>query len=270
MSYNAWIVSIGNELLIGRVVNTNAAWLSRRLLILGFNVRRVLTIPDVEEDIIEAVRDCIGRGVKVLVLTGGLGPTYDDITSEALAKALGREWVLNDEAYMMVTEKYRSRGFKITNHIVKLAKMPLNSKPLPNPVGTAPGIFTIEGVTYIFALPGVPSEMEAIFDGGVEGILRGIGPKIRFVEGVVVTEGVPESTAAPIIDKYMKKYRRTYIKSHPKGVEVSKPVLDIRILTSGEEINTVEAECREILEELSRELIQAGGTVRSTSIQRLD
>jgi len=270
MNCNAWIVSIGNELLIGRIVNTNATWLCRKLLILGFNVKRVLTIPDNEEDIVEVVRECVNRGVRVLILTGGLGPTYDDITSESLAKALGRGWEVNSEAYSMVVEKYRSRGFEITNYRVKLAKMPLNSKPLPNPVGTAPGIFTIEGNTYIFALPGIPSEMEAIFNSEVEKILGEIGSKTYFLEGIIIVEGVPESIAAPIIDKYMKKHSETYIKSHPKGFESSKPVLDIRVLVGGMNVSNAEAECSEIIRELSGELMQNGGFIRSTSIQRLN
>jgi len=270
MSCNAWIVSIGNELLIGRIVNTNATWLCRKLLILGFSVKRVLTIPDSEEDIVEVVRECVNRGVRVLILTGGLGPTYDDITSEALAKALGRGWEVNSEAYSMVVEKYRSRGFEITNYRVKLAKMPLNSKPLPNPVGTAPGIFTIEGNTYIFALPGIPSEMEAIFNSEVEKILGEIGSKTYFLEGTIIVEGVPESIAAPIIDKYMKRHGKAYIKSHPKGFESSKPVLDIRVLVGGVSVSSAEAECSEIVRELSGELVQNGGFIRSTSIQRLN
>ena len=269
MSYNVWIVSIGSELLIGRIVNTNATWLCRRLLILGFSVKRILTIPDSEEDIIEVVRECVKRRIRVLILTGGLGPTYDDITSETLAKALGRDWVLNSEAYNMITEKYRSRGFEITSHRAKLAKMPLNSKPLPNPVGTAPGIFIIEGETYIFALPGIPSEMEAIFNEEVEKILRGIGSRLHLLEGVIVVEGVPESTLAPIIDKYMKKHGGAYIKSHPKGFEGSKPILDIRVLIGNINMSSAEAECSEILRELSRELVETGGAIRSTSIQYL-
>jgi molybdenum cofactor synthesis domain-containing protein len=270
MSCNAWIVSIGNELLIGRIVNTNAAWLCRKLLILGFSVKRVLTIPDSEEDIVEVVRECVGRRVRVLILTGGLGPTYDDITSESLAKALGRGWEVNSEAYSMVVEKYRSRGFEITSHRVKLAKMPSNSKPLPNPIGTAPGIFTIEGDTYIFALPGIPSEMEAMFNSEVEKILREIGSKTYFIEGMIIVEGVPESAAAPIIDKCMKKHGGAYIKSHPKGFESSKPVLDIRVLIGGVSIGSAEAECSEIVGELSGELVRIGGLIRSTSIQHLN
>lgn len=269
MSYNAWIVSIGNELLIGRIVNTNATWLCRKLLILGFNVKRILTIPDNEEDIIEVVGECVNKRIKVLILTGGLGPTYDDITSEALAKALGRDWVLNNEAYNMIIEKYRSRGFEITSHRIKLAKMPLNSKPLPNPIGTAPGIFTVEGETYIFALPGIPSEMEAIFNEEVEKILREIGPRIHLIEGIIVVEGIPESTLAPIIDEYMKKHGEAYIKSHPKGFEGSKPILDIRILIGNIDVSSAETKCSEILEGLSREIIESGGSIRSTSIQRL-
>ncbi|WP_243671120.1 molybdopterin-binding protein [Vulcanisaeta sp. JCM 16161] len=161
MSYTAWIISIGNELLIGKTVNTNAAWLARKLTLLGYDVRRIITVPDNEEDEVEVFRDAIRRGVRVVISTGGLGPTFDDRTSEYLAKALNRKYVINDDALRLVIETFKSRGLELTEPRLKQAKMPEGARPLPNPVGTAPGIWVEEGNTVIIALPGVPAEMMA-------------------------------------------------------------------------------------------------------------
>jgi nicotinamide-nucleotide amidase len=140
----AWILSVGNELLIGRVVNTNAAWLASKLTHLGYSVRRVVVVPDEEGDIAEVFREALGRA-DVVISTGGLGPTPDDITNLAFCKALGVEPVVNQEALRMVKEKYEVRGYPLTREREKMAMMPPGAKPLPNPAGTAPGILYEHG-----------------------------------------------------------------------------------------------------------------------------
>ncbi|MGC9130788.1 MAG: nicotinamide mononucleotide deamidase-related protein [Pyrobaculum sp.] len=227
----AWILSIGNELLIGRVVNTNAAWLASKLTFLGYAVRRILVVPDEEGDIVEAFREAVDRA-DVVISTGGLGPTPDDITNLAFCKAVGAEPVVNEEALRMVREKYEARGYPLTQERIKMAMMPPGAKPLPNPVGTAPGILYEIGGKVVVILPGVPREMEAIFESHVEPLLRGRGPPVYFSERVVVVRGVPEADAAPLIREVMRIDPRVYVKSHPKGFEVDAPLLHIHIYAS--------------------------------------
>ncbi|MEM1733858.1 MAG: nicotinamide mononucleotide deamidase-related protein [Pyrobaculum sp.] len=227
----AWILSIGNELLIGRVVNTNAAWLAARLTHMGYVVKRIVTIPDVEEDIVENFREAMAKS-DVVISTGGLGPTPDDITNLAFCKALGVEPVVNEEALKIVREKYEARGYQLTPERVKMAMMPPGATPLYNPVGTAPGVLYRLGEKVVVLLPGVPKEMEAIFENYVEPLLKSLGPPMYFVERVVVVRGVPEADAAPIIREVMKISPRVYIKSHPKGFEVEAPLLHIHIYAS--------------------------------------
>ena len=258
----AWIISIGNEVVDGRIVNTNASWLGRKLTLLGFNVLRVVSVPDDEDEIIDVIRDAIRRKIDVIITTGGLGPTYDDKTSKCLAKALNTKWVLNEKALEMVKEKYLRRGLLLTKHREKMAMMPKGSKPIPNPVGTAPGIFIEVNNTMIFALPGVPSEMKAIFEKYVEPILKEKAPKLEMVEETVGVEGIPESTLAPILDKVLSKYSRLYIKSHPKGEELGKPVIDIYVKVFSHDRKEAEETLLDVIKSLKEELRKLGGRIK--------
>ncbi len=141
-SMRAWILSIGNELLIGRTVNTNAAWLARKLTLLGYDVRREVTVPDEEDEEAEAFRDAVRRGVELVVSTGGgLGPTFDDKTSESLAKALGgRQYDLNDAALELVKRRFAAAGLELTQPRLKQAMMPPGgSGAHPQPGGHGAG-----------------------------------------------------------------------------------------------------------------------------------
>lgn len=257
--YDAEVINIGNELLIGRTVNTNATWICKKLTLLGFNVKRVTVVGDVLEDIVNVVREALSRRPKVIIMSGGLGPTFDDMTSEALAKALNRRWIVNEEALKMIGEKYRKMGLQLTEHRIKMAKMPEGATPLPNPVGTAPGIMVKYEDTLIFALPGVPAEMRGIFEEHVENIIKEVAPTLARAEGYLYVEGIPESSAAPLIERVMKSNPKVYIKSHPRGrEEVSKIIYHI-ISYDEDEVkakDNVEKALRELEELLKREGVQ--------------
>lgn len=258
----AWIITIGNEILSGHTVNTNAAWLGRRLTMLGYLVERGVTCMDDMSHIVEVFRDAFRHKPSIVVSTGGLGPTFDDKTSESLAKALGREWVINEEALRMVEEKYREAGLEMTEHRVKLAKMPRGARPLPNPVGTAPGILVEEDGMLIAALPGVPAEMKGIFEQSLEPLLRERGPGIHYLEKEVTVVGVPESAAAPIIDRAMKISTRIYVKSHPSGIETRGPILTLQIIATGDTAEEAEELIRRVESFLRDELAKLGGSFK--------
>ncbi|MEJ2243341.1 MAG: molybdopterin-binding protein [Candidatus Bathyarchaeota archaeon] len=160
---------MGNELLIGKTLNTNAQWLTKRVTALGLTVKRVTVVGDNLPDISMAIKEAIQRKPIFVLTTGGLGPTFDDMTLEGLAQALGCQTIVDDQALKMVTEKYRIYAqktkveeIKLTSHRVKMAKIPECSEPVANPVGTAPGVMIKHKEVTIFALPGVPSEMKGI------------------------------------------------------------------------------------------------------------
>lgn len=259
--FTSWIISIGNELLIGRTVNTNASWLGRKLTLLGYVVKRIVVVPDEEGEVVDVFRDALSRGIKVIVSTGGLGPTFDDRTSEFLAKALGREYVVNEEALRMVTEVFRARGVELTEPRLKQAKMPSGSRPIPNPVGTAPGIWIEHGDSVIIALPGVPSEMMAMFEQYVEPRLKEMGPRLAFAEKSIMVKGVPEADLAPLVERAMRIGKRLYIKSHPMGRELGQPLVEIHAYASSEREEEAREEVNVAIRYLVDEIEKRGGVV---------
>lgn len=259
--YKAWILTIGNEILIGRVVNTNATWLGRKLTYLGYSVYRGIVVPDEINEIAWAFRTALTTDVKVIVSTGGLGPTFDDKTAEGLAAALEVELELNKAALNMIKRKYASKGLELTEARVKMAKLPKGASPLPNPVGTAPGIHVEAYGKHIFALPGVPKEMRAIFEAYIEPLLKKIGPPIHFAETVIKAVGIPESAAAPLINEAMKYGRSVYIKSHPKLSEIEGPLLEFHITSSAPDRKKAEQDVENVTALLVKLLRNAGARI---------
>jgi molybdenum cofactor synthesis domain-containing protein len=160
----AAILTIGNELVSGDVPNTNASWLARRLAPLGIEVRLTAAVPD-EIDAIAAFVGAEAPRVDFLLVTGGLGGTPDDLTREALAAA----FAVPQEEVPDIAAELRARFTRDPEYAARWALLPRGSRPLANPLGGAPG-FAIENV---YVLPGLPSEMEAIFASIEEELRRG-------------------------------------------------------------------------------------------------
>jgi molybdenum cofactor synthesis domain-containing protein len=241
---NVEIISAGNELLIGKTLNTNAQWLAKRLTVLGLNVRRMVTVSDDIEEIETAVKEAISRRPDFLITTGGLGPTFDDKTLEGIAKALNVVLALNADALKMIQDKYRKyakqQGLKkieLTPARVKMAKLPKGAKPLPNPLGTAPGVQAKYDKVLIISLPGVPPEMEAIFKNSVAPAIREFTGDVTFFEASLGISGLMESELAPIIDRVMRDNSYVYIKSHPKGAERT-PQIELHLSTRANDSTT--------------------------------
>ncbi|ELY60146.1 molybdopterin binding domain protein [Natronococcus amylolyticus DSM 10524] len=152
---NAAVVTVGDELLAGRTTNTNATWLCERLADRGVTVERVTTVPDRIDDISSVVGDYSAAYDAVLV-TGGLGPTHDDLTMEAIAATFGRDLETDETALEWLEEHGYSRSDLTTG----TADLPAGSRPLHNDAGVAPGA-VLENV---YVLPGVPTEMRAMFE----------------------------------------------------------------------------------------------------------
>ena len=260
--YEVWILSIGNELLIGRTVNTNLTWLGKILTHLGYNVRRGLILSDDIQDIEWGFRTALNSKATVIISTGGLGPTFDDKTVEGLARALNRKLVIDQRVLNKLKEKYRKINLPIIPEREKMAKIPEDSIPLDNPVGMAPGIYIKTNDKHIFVLPGVPNEMKAIFETHVEKILKKIGPRIYFFEKTFTATGVPESEIAPITKKLVKQYPTIYIKSHPMGVETKGPVISFHLTASSKSNPEVEKVLDNVYRKLIIELKKMGAEIK--------
>ena len=148
MSVDIEIICVGNELLIGKIQNTNAYWLAKQATQLGANVRRITVIQDLIEEIGKCIVEAIDRKPKFIITTGGLGPTFDDKTLQGIAKALNRKLEVNPKALAMVKQKcieYAKKRqlpqtIELTAPRVKMATFPEATDVINNPIGTAPGL----------------------------------------------------------------------------------------------------------------------------------
>lgn len=221
------IISSGRELLIGKTVNTNAAWIASRVTGIGGAVARVAVVGDSVQEIASVIREAIARRPKAVIITGGLGPTYDDMTVDALASALRVPKVLDEVAYRLVAEKYSAMGLPMAPQRIKMAYMPSGSFPIRNELGTAPGVAAEFQGTHLFCLPGVPREMMEMFNSSVLPALSKYSDAV-YGERTLMLEGVPESTLASIIDEVRRLHPTVYFKSHPKGSE-RLPVIEMHL-----------------------------------------
>ena len=246
MANHIEIIGIGNELLIGKIANTNAQWLAKRITTTGLTVSRMTVIGDEVAEISKAILEGLKRKPQMIITTGGLGPTFDDKTLEGTGKALKHPLKVNSEAMKMIKERYHQYAqegrfeeeVELTPPRVKMATLPENGKPLHNPVGTAPGVLIKCDNTSIIALPGVPSEMEAIFDESVQPMLKKMAGNAVFYETSMAVDGIMESALAPLIDKTMHDNPYIYIKSHPGQRGEGKPHLELHLSTTAQDSQT--------------------------------
>ena len=194
----AEIISIGDELLYGQTLDTNAHWISAQLDLIGIKVKRRVTIGDVKEEILSAFKEAEERA-DVVLITGGLGPTNDDLTKPLLAEYFNVGYELNESALLEITELFNKKGRELTEPNRKQAELPANCTKLTNSMGTAPGMWFDERNTIFVSMPGVPYEMQDIMTAEVL-------PRLskRFSVGVIIhkiirTVGIPESSLAELI-----------------------------------------------------------------------
>jgi nicotinamide-nucleotide amidase len=217
------IICIGNELLIGKIMNTNAHWLAKQVTQLGANVTRITVIQDIVEEIGTTINEAKSRKNHFIITTGGLGPTFDDKTLQGVGNALSRKMEVNPVAFEFVKQRtfeyLKKRGMplnvEMTPPRVKMATFPEGTDPVTNTIGTAPAMRTVINGTVLFVLPGVPEEMEAIFkDTIAPEIVETVGESV-FCQCSLFIKGIFESRLAPLIDTVMKDNQGVYIKSHP-------------------------------------------------------
>src|ERR1700712_1295313 len=192
----AELLAVGDELLFGDIVNGNAAYLGRQLADVGITVSHSVVVGDDITVIAEALRAALDRADAVL-LTGGLGPTQDDLTREALALAAGVELHRDDFLEGQLRRRFRDMRRSVPDMNYRQAGLPVGAQPLPNERGTAPGVRLelLGGVAY--AMPGVPHEMEAMFTGSVlPDLLRRAGEPAVVLHRVLHTSGMWEALGA--------------------------------------------------------------------------
>lgn len=195
------IISIGDEILIGQIVNSNASYIGEKLYSIGIPVHKIVTIGDTEHALLEELEDS-GKNYDVTVITGGLGPTHDDITKPILIKYFNDELVSDEKVLEHVKSIFKNRNIEMPDVNYGQAMIPKNSKIIWNKNGTAPGIWIEEKNKIYIALPGVPYEMkEMMTESVIPMLMESFKDKIDYIlkSRTILTTGIGESTLAELI-----------------------------------------------------------------------
>lgn len=208
------ILTVGTEILFGQIVNTNAAFLSHELQNIGYDVMYHYSVGDnpgrLKELIAFAFHDC-----DLILTTGGLGPTQDDLTKEVIAEAMGDVIVENEECMKALLKRYEKNGRPMTPNNLKQANMPSRAKVLPNDAGTAPGFALEKDGKLIISMPGPPREMKRMFELQVKPILESMQDSVIYYK-ILRTFGLGESSMEtvllPLIDGQTDPTIATYAK----------------------------------------------------------
>lgn len=258
------IIAIGNELLLGDVQDTNTYWLCQQLTGLGGKVIRCFIVGDDPEEIGWAVKEGLSRDVTLIITTGGLGPTVDDITLQAIARALELPLEENEEALRMIESRYQAlyqAGYiqdpSITPPRRKMALFPKGGKPLFNPVGTAPAMLLEYKGSYIVSLPGVPEEMKGIFQSSLVPFLKELFGQAFYESITVSLECGDESSIAEVVEKVARLHPGVYVKSKARAFG-KKVRLRVTLAASGADPEEVTRAIGKALSYLEEEMASRG------------
>ncbi|MCB2206911.1 MAG: competence/damage-inducible protein A [Bacteroidetes bacterium] len=245
----AEIISIGDELLIGQVINTNASWIAGELNKAGILVSQVTAIGDNSDDIQRVLKDACLRN-NIVLLTGGLGPTKDDTTKSVLAEYFNSGMIFHEPTFQHIRQLFKSRNYEVTPVNRQQAEIPEKCTPLPNENGTAPGMWFEENGKVIISMPGVPFEMQPM-------LLNQVIPKLQknfelpfIYHKTIMTQGLGESKLAERIQKIEDN-----LPKHIKLAYLPQPgIVRLRLSANGKNKTALEDEinfyCRKLLADI--------------------
>lgn len=201
------IINIGDELLIGQVVNTNASWMAEQMSLAGFPVHRISVVSDNPNEITEAL-NLAGQRSDIILITGGLGPTKDDLTKDVLCSFFNTKLVFHEDTYRFIEQFFSSRGLKVTEINRRQAEVPESCTVITNPNGTAPGMWfekAGEGrnrKSVFVSMPGVPFEMKPMVTNEVLPRLKACFRPLSVLHHTILTQGIGESFLSDILEKW--------------------------------------------------------------------
>jgi nicotinamide-nucleotide amidase len=248
------IVAVGTELLLGQIVDTNSAWLGEQLALAGIDCHHQSKVGDNLDRIVEVLRRAVERAEAVIVC-GGLGPTQDDITREAIAQVMGVPLELDDEVAARIEAMFSARGRRMAANNLRQAEVPAGASAIRDPQpGTAPGLICPLGDRVIYAVPGVPHEMQEIVERAVLPDLRArSGERAVILSRVVRTWGESESGLAELLGPRIEQLDRTgratlaFLASGIEGIKVRITAKAPDEATARDLLDEEEAELRSLL-----------------------
>ncbi len=244
----AEIITIGDELLLGETTDTNAGYIARKLSGIGLSVQFKSTVGDSLERIEETIRHSLKRA-QVVITTGGLGPTDDDLTKKVLVKFFKRQLVLNEQLLEEIRERYHRRGLEMPAINEEQALLPNNSTIFKNDIGSAAGIGIIENDYYFISLPGVPTEMRHVLDNEVIPFLA----KQNFGQDIKITtlrlNGIVESSLAEIISADLEIGTGVKLAYLP-----SESGVDLRIVATADSKDKAESKAQKLVKQIEKKV----------------
>ena len=257
----AIILSIGDELVLGQTVDTNSAYMSAQLARRGIATRYHMTVPDDQPAIAAAIDQCLGQA-GLLIISGGLGPTEDDLTRQALADALGQPLVLHEPSVEHIRRMFSARSLSMPKRNQVQAMHPRTTQIVPNPWGTAPGIRAQVKGTDLFVLPGVPAEMKGLFESVILPELQSAQQSRQVILTAKINSfGLGESTVAERLGSLMSRDRNPKV-----GTTVADAIVSVRVRS---EFDVPDDAARQLEETVNQVIEQLGPVVFGRDEQSL-
>ncbi len=241
------IITIGDELLIGQIADTNSQRIASIATDNGFSVNRITSIPDTLQAITEELKHAAQRS-ELVFITGGLGPTKDDVTRQAITNFFETDWQMNKEVYDGIYQFLKNRGVQMSELNAEQAKVPLNAEVYFNTIGTAPGMKLTKYNTIFIFLPGVQFEMVEMMKNSIIPELKEKYITEKYLDKIVITQGIPEAYLADKLKDW-----QIDLPEHLKVAYLPTPgIVKVRISSKGENIHSVDKEIDKSIEDLKK------------------
>jgi len=262
--YSLEIITTGDEILFGRILDSNSNWLAVRATELGAHLHRITTVGDDVDDISAVLKDTLSRENDMIIFTGGLGPSEDDLTVESIAQTVNRGLVVDQGAFEKIRRSYERRGFTNLERGKRMARIVEGSRAIPNPVGLSAGMVLPIGDTLVVTFPGIPVEMKAMFDETVAPLIEGKA-STRFTARTI-TARVVFGEFFPIYRAMQADYPDAYIKNAATPPERANERVQVReikvdIVVEAPSLEESVARIHEIISDFRRRIEAKNGEI---------
>ena len=251
------LFSIGTELVLGQIQDTNAHWIAQQILQTGGELRRVTMLRDVDEEIAEALNSAVARDTSLILTTGGLGPTPDDMTVAVVASLIGTELGVSEETIAEFRKRRKmSENDPLNEALMKMATVPETAVVLQNPVGWAPCISVTHETSTIMMMPGPPREMKAVFETHVQPLIAERYRSAVTTARVYVT--MFEAEVSPLMQKVMERHPDVYLKAYVALRQVDGDTMPVDLVSTSEDAADAETKLQ-FATDYFRALVLAAG-----------
>ncbi len=243
----AEIITIGDEILIGQIIDTNSAWIAEQFNLSGIEIYQITSVHDDSEHIMEALKNAEEK-VDLVIFTGGLGPTKDDITKHTLCEYFNTKMVFHEPTFEHIKQRFKNRNIDLNKLNRDQALVPETCTVLPNKAGTAPGMWFEKNDTIFVSVPGVPFEMKYLVENEILPRLQNNGKTKAIFHKTVQTQGLPESMLAQRIENWEN--------SLPKNIKLAylpNPMsVRLRLSAMGSDLNELKRQVQDEIERLKQ------------------